>query len=354
VENRFNYLGLHIFSARTDSRPKHAIVVSMLAIRYDCYHYTLKSHRNCLPPCAMSDIKKKNQLTRSATYASVSVALTLMIAKIWAWMATSSVSVLSSLVDSTLDVLASAITFFAVWYALAPADREHRFGHGKAEGLAAFVQSLIIAGSGVFVCYEAVKRFIDPRPPQEISIGVIVMLASVLLTLALLAYQRFVVRQTGSVAIAADAMHYKTDLAVNLGVAVALPVSAYTNLPIIDPLVGIIIAGYILWGTWGIARKSLAILLDHEIGDKHRIKIRAIAEQDPAVKGFHDLRTRSSGSIFFIQFHLELDPKLSLLGTHKILDRVEEKIQAAYPNCEIIIHPDPDGLEEERDSFDSI
>ena len=302
----------------------------------------------------MSDIKKKNQLTRSATYASVSVALTLMIAKIWAWMATSSVSVLSSLVDSTLDVLASAITFFAVWYALAPADREHRFGHGKAEGLAAFVQSLIIAGSGVFVCYEAVKRFIDPRPPQEISVGVIVMLASVLLTLVLLAYQRFVVRQTGSVAIAADAMHYKTDLAVNLGVAVALPVSAYTNLPIIDPLVGIIIAGYILWGTWGISRKSLAILLDHEIGDKHRIKIREIAEQDPAVKGFHDLRTRSSGSIFFIQFHLELDPKLSLLGTHKILDRVEEKIQAAYPNCEIIIHPDPDGLEEERDSFDAI
>lgn len=295
-----------------------------------------------------------NALTRSATFASLSVAVTLVVAKIWAWMATSSVSVLSSLVDSALDVLASAITFFAVWYALAPADGEHRFGHGKAEGLAAFVQSLIIAGSGVFVCYEALQRFIHPRPPQEISVGVIVMLASVLLTLALLTYQRFVVRQTGSVAIAADAMHYKTDLAVNLGVAVALPVSAYTNLPIIDPLVGIIIAGYILWGTWGIARKSLAILLDHEIGDKHRFKIREIAEQHPAVRGFHDLRTRSSGSIFFIQFHLELDPKLSLLGTHKILDSVEEKIQAAYPNCEIIIHPDPDGLEEERDSFDVI
>ncbi len=302
----------------------------------------------------MTTGSSNNALTRSATYASLSVALTLVIAKIWAWQATSSVSVLSSLVDSTLDVLASAITFVAVWYALSPADGDHRFGHGKAEGLAALVQSLVIACSGLFIFYEAIQRFFEPRLVQEVSIGMSVMFGSVVMTLALLSYQRFVVRRTGSVAIAADAMHYRTDLLVNLSVAAVLPISAYTGLPILDPIVGVLIAAYIMWGTWEIADSSLDILLDREIPIEDRQQIRKLAESHEAVRGFHDLRTRSAGSMTFIQFHLELDPESKLIETHVIMDEVEDAIRDKFPNCEIIVHADPLGLPEQRDAFDSL
>ncbi|MDG1462331.1 MAG: cation diffusion facilitator family transporter, partial [Gammaproteobacteria bacterium] len=266
----------------------------------------------------MGNGSSNNALTRSATYASLGVALTLVIAKLWAWLATSSVSVLSSLVDSTLDVLASAITFVAVWYALSPADDDHRFGHGKSEGLAALLQSLVIACSGLFVCYEAIQRFFEPQQVQAIPIGILIMLGSVVLTVGLLGYQRFVIRRTGSIAIAADAMHYKTDVLVNLSVAAVLPISAYTGLPLLDPIVGVVIAGYIMWATWAIASKSLDILLDREISIEDRQEIRKLAESNEAVKGFHDLRTRSAGSMTFIQFHLELDPDLTLIKTHII------------------------------------
>jgi len=299
-----------------------------------------------------SATQENNRLTRSATYASLSVALTLLGAKIWAWYATASVAVLSSLVDSALDLLSSAITFVAVWYALSPADSEHRFGHGKSEGLAALFQSLVITGSALFVGYEAVQRFLNPRSVEQIEAGVFVMLFSIVLTLALVAYQRFVVRKTGSVAIAADAMHYKTDLFVNLSVAIVLPLSVWASLPILDPLLGILIAAYIMWGTWGIASTSLDILLDAEISDADRKKIQGIAEQHQAVRGFHDLRTRSAGSVAFLQFHLELDPEITLFQTHVILDEVEDAIREQFPRCEIIIHADPLGFPERRDAFD--
>jgi len=301
---------------------------------------------------AQAEESKMNGLTRSATYASLSVALILTGAKVWAWYSTSSIAVLSSLVDSFLDVLASGITFIAVRYALSPADSEHRFGHGKSEGLAALFQSLIIAGSALFVCYEAIQRFFEPRPISEIETGVSVMLGSIIMTFILLSYQRFVVRKTGSVAISADAMHYKTDLLVNLSVAIVLPVSAYTGIAILDPIVGVCIAAYIMWGTWGIAAKSLEILLDREISDKDRKRIEEIATQHIAVQGFHDLRTRSASYMLFIQFHLELDPDITLFKTHVILDEVEDAIREEFPRCEIIIHPDPLGFPETRDDFD--
>ena len=305
-----------------------------------------------MQPQDTNNNSRKDSLTRSATYASLSVALILVSAKVWAWYSTSSVAVLSSLVDSALDVIASAITFFAVWYALSPADSEHRFGHGKSEGLAAFFQSLVIAGSALFVCYEAIQRFLDPRPLQDIGTGVFVMIGSIALTFVLLAYQRYVVKKTGSVAISADALHYKTDLLVNLSVAIALPLSVYTGLTVIDPIVGVCIAGYIMWSTWEIAAKSLQILLDEEINIEDRKRIQKIAEQHSAVLGFHDMRTRSAGSTLFIQFHLELAPDTSLFNTHTIMDEVEDAIREQYPRCEIIIHADPLGFPEKRDHFD--
>lgn len=295
---------------------------------------------------------RRAALMRSATYASVAVAVGLVIAKTWAWRATDSVSVLSSLADSFLDILASLLTFWAVRFSLSPADLEHRFGHGKSEGLAALLQSVIIAGSGLFVGIEAVKRLLEPAPPERPVAGMAVIAAATLVTLALYGWQRYVSRETGSMAIAADAMHYRSDLLVNVGVVAAVAVAAFTGLAWVDPAVGLAVAAYLAWGAWGIAGHSLDILLDREIPDADRQRIRELAVRHPRVLGFHDLRTRHGGAGYIVQFHLELDGTTSLVDTHLILDEVEAWIEAAYPSCEIIIHPDPLGFAERRDRFE--
>jgi ferrous-iron efflux pump FieF len=291
-------------------------------------------------------------LLKSATYASVVVALCLVFGKMWAWQATDSVSILSSLADSVLDVLASLLTFWAIRYSLEPPDREHRFGHGKSEGLAALLQALIICGSGVFVCYEAVQRFMAPAPILKAGAGIAVLAASTLATVALVFYQHYVKRKTGSLAISADAMHYKTDVLVNVVVAAAVAGTAMTGLRWLDPLVGGAVALYLVSGAWSIATHSLDVLLDREIPEVDRRRIRDIAKAHPEVLGFHDLRTRFSGAGYIVQFHLELDAGTSLHDTHEILDQVEAEICKVYPDCEIIIHPDPLGFAERRDNFE--
>ena len=291
-------------------------------------------------------------LLKSATYASVLVACSLVFGKVWAWQATDSVSILSSLADSVLDVLASLLTFWAIRYSLEPPDREHRFGHGKSEGLAALLQALIICGSGVFVCYEAVQRLMAPVPIAKAGAGIAVLAASTLATVALVFYQHYVKRKTGSLAISADAMHYKTDVLVNVVVAAAVAGTAMTGLSWLDPLVGGAVALYLVLGAWNIAMHSLDVLLDREIPEVDRRRIRDIAKAHPEVLGFHDLRTRFSGSGYIVQFHLELDAGTSLHDTHEILDQVEAEVWKVYPDCEIIIHPDPLGFAERRDSFE--
>jgi ferrous-iron efflux pump FieF len=291
-------------------------------------------------------------LLKSATYASVLVACSLVVGKIWAWQATDSVSILSSLADSVLDVLASLLTFWAIRYSLEPADREHRFGHGKSEGLAALLQALVICGSGVFICYEAVQRLIAPVPISKPGAGLVVLAFSTVATVALVLYQSYVKRKTGSLAISADAMHYKTDVLVNVVVAGAVAGAALTGLRWLDPLVGGAVALYLVSGAWSIAMHSLDVLLDREIPEADRRRIRDIAKAHPEVLGFHDLRTRFSGSGYIVQFHLELDAGTSLHDTHLILDQVEAEIWKVYPDCEIIIHPDPLGFAERRDNFE--
>jgi ferrous-iron efflux pump FieF len=298
-----------------------------------------------------SDRQQKGTLQRAASYASLSVALILVGAKIWAWLATDSVSILSSLTDSFLDVLASGITVIAIRIALRPADSEHRFGHGKSEGLAALMQSIIITVSAVYVLLEAVQRLTAPQPVSNPEAGIAVMLLSIAMTLGLLAFQRSVVKKTGSLAIAADAMHYRSDLLVNLSVVVAILLSMWTNWTIVDPLIGIGIAAYILWSTYDIASSALDVLLDRELPLEERRNIENLARDHPKVKGFHDLRTRSGGTHYIIQFHLELDPDSTLIEAHRIMDSVEDKIRAAYPDCEIIVHSDPLGFDEMRDSW---
>lgn len=302
-------------------------------------------------PAPPIDPAQRARLLRSVTYASMSVAVSLVIAKTWAWYATDSVSMLSSLADSLLDTLASGLTFWAVRYSMSPPDAEHRFGHGKSEGLAALIQALIIAGSGLFVCAEAVQRFIAPQPVEQAEMGVLVMVGATLATIVLVSYQRYVSRRTGSVAIGADALHYSTDLLVNIGVGTALYVSARTDWLLLDPVVGLVVGGYVLLSSVQMVSQSLDILLDREIPDTDRERVRELALAHPEVLGLHDMRTRHGGAHYILQFHLELPPGISLWHSHEILDAVEERIRQEYPGCEIIIHADPLGIAELKDPF---
>jgi len=295
---------------------------------------------------------QRTLLIKSASYASVIVALSLVLLKAWGWQETSSVSILSSLADSVLDVFASAITFWAVRYSLSPADSEHRFGHGKSEGLAALVQALIIAGSGLYVCYEAINRIFSPREITSPEIGLGVIIIATTATILLVGLQRYVGRETGSVAIKADAMHYQSDLIINLGVGLAIILTSWTGFTIIDPLVGMVIAIVVLNSVYGIANRSLQILLDHEIPLEDRQTIETMALAHPDVRGLHDMKTRFGGNHYIVQFHLEMDPDITLRQTHEILDDVEAEVVERYSGCEILIHADPEGLFEKRDGFD--
>ena len=289
---------------------------------------------------------------RLATYASVSVAVVLIVAKFAAWLATDSVSLLSTLIDSLLDAGASLINLYAVRQALQPADREHRFGHGKAEPLAGLAQAAFICGSAAFLLIEAGKRFIQPRVLDNTEIGIAVMVFSIALTVALVLFQRHVVRQTGSVAISADSVHYRMDVLVNASVIVSLILVTEMGWRWADPLFATAIAGYIVWGAAVIGRQALNLLMDRELPDAERQRIRQIALAHPGVRNMHDLRTRSSGLQLFIQLHLEMDGSITLNQAHEISDQVEAEIERAYPMAEVIIHEDPEGVDEKRTTFD--
>lgn len=284
--------------------------------------------------------KDMARLMRLATYASISVAIVLVFGKTIAWALTDSVSLLATLIDSILDGLASLINLFAVRHALTPADKEHRFGHGKAEALAGLAQAAFIAGSAGFLLLESGRRLIDPVPLESYGLGLVIMAFSIILTLALMSFQRYVILKTGSTAIKADALHYRTDFLVNVSVIIAL-VLAVEGWGGFDALFAIGIAVYILYSSWGIVRQSLDDLMDRELPVDERDAITSIAIAHSKVRGIHDLRTRRSGIATFVQLHLEVDDELTLLEAHKISDEVELSLQEAYPAAEIIIHLDP-------------
>jgi len=294
---------------------------------------------------------EKARLMRLATYASTATAATLITAKLVAWLWTDSVSILATLIDSTLDVAASLFNLLAIRHALSPADKEHRFGHGKAEALAGLAQAAFIAGSAGFLLLEAFIRFFHPQPVGVINIGIGVMVFSIVATLLLLAFQNHVIKQTNSTAIKADALHYRTDLLVNGSVIVALLLAAY-GWSGFDSLFAIGIAIFILYSAWGIAQESIADLMDRELPDEERQRIHDVVLSHKHAKGMHDLRTRRAGTTTFIQLHLELDDDLTLKHAHAISDAVEAMIRKAYPDSEILIHEDPASLTEPVKSFD--
>lgn len=281
-----------------------------------------------------------------ATYASLATAAVLIAAKFVAWTGTGSVALLSSLVDSMVDAAASFVTFVAVRQAAIPPDREHRFGHGKAEPLAALGQAAFLLGSALFLIAEAVRRLVFPEPVDNTGIGIAVMAFSLVVTIALVTYQRHVVRRTGSLAINADALHYRGDILMNLGVIATLLIQAAFAVPIIDPLFGGAVGAYIIYGAVKIARLALTQLMDRELPDAERARVRVIAESHPEVTAVHDIRTRGAGPTAFIQLHVEMDGAMSLLHAHEVSDAIEHQLRSAFPHAEIIIHADPAGIEE--------
>jgi len=287
---------------------------------------------------ARPDRAQAGAMMRRAATASVVVAAVLIAAKVGAWLATDSVAVLSSLLDSLLDAAASIVNLVAVRHALTPADEEHRFGHGKAEPLAGLAQSAFVCGSAVILLMEAIHRLGSPQPVQRPEIGIAVSVLAIALSAGLVWYQRRVVARTGSVAIAADSLHYGADALLNGAVVAAILIGAF--------LFGALISLWILRGAARIARQSFDLLMDRELPPGDRERILRIARARPEVLDVHDLRTRSAGTHIFVQMHIELDGDMRLARAHEIADAVEHEIRAAYPNAEIIIHQDPAGIDE--------
>jgi ferrous-iron efflux pump FieF len=279
-------------------------------------------------------------LLKLASVASVVTAGILIVAKLAAWSVTGSVSLLASLVDSVMDSIASLINLFAIQYSLQPADDQHRFGHGKAEPLAGLAQAAFIAGSAIFLVFHAIDRLRFTQSLEQVGIGLWVMVLAIVMTIGLLAIQRYVIKKTDSTAIRADSLHYLTDLLTNMCVLLALYLSTL-GWTWADPAFAIAVAIYIFYSAWKIGHEAFQQLMDRELPDDILQQIQATAMSHPEVKGTHETRTRQAGHTRFVQLHLQLDPDLPLKFAHAIADQVEAEILSFLPGAEVLIHLDP-------------
>ncbi len=280
-------------------------------------------------------------LMRLATLVAATFAFVMVVGKFTAFRLTGSLSIEASLVDSLLDACASLINFFAVAHALRPADADHRFGHGKAEALAGLGQSLLIACSSLWLVKDILRGIYNPEVIELNKPALYVMLGSTLLTAGLILFQRYVISRTHSLAISADKLHYETDLLTNVGVMLTLGVSAFWHLVYLDIGVAIIIAVYILRGSWSIVVRSFDVLMDKELPEELLTQIQDVVLSHPYVLGVHDLRTRSSGQTDFIQMHVDMDENLTLKQAHAIADEIEAALMTLFPKAQVIIHQDP-------------
>jgi ferrous-iron efflux pump FieF len=284
--------------------------------------------------------ERREKLLRWASIASISVATILVVTKLGVWWFSDSVSLMASLIDSVMDAGASLINFLAIRYALKPADDDHRFGHGKAEALASLLQSILIALSSVFLLFYAVDRIRNPAELNFANIAIVVMALSLLLTISLVLFQRYVVKRTVSTVVSADSLHYLSDILANIAVIAALVLAGY-GFEGIDAWLGVVIAFYIAYSAWEIASDAIDLLLDKELDDETREQICQEVRSVPKVIGLHDLRTRDSGGLVFVQMHLELPDQIPLIEAHQIADQVEDSVMALFPNAQVLVHQDP-------------
>jgi len=285
-------------------------------------------------------------LTRRVTLLSVATAALLVSIKLAAWLASGSTAMLASMADSGLDLIASLVTAFAVRYAVAPPDAEHRFGHGKAEAFASLLQAGLVFASAALIAREALGDFVTPHPLQQEGWAVAVMAVSTVLTGVLIAAQTRVLRLTASVAVSGDRAHYATDLASNLVALVGIAASAWLGVNGLDAAAALVIAALLLWSAIGVFREASNQLMDRELPDAERAQIVALATADPRLTDVHQLRTRASGPYIHIQMHADLDPQLTLEAAHEVIVAAEKRILAAFPAADILIHADPRGRAE--------
>lgn len=292
--------------------------------------------------------KQSNRLKKLAAASSVSLAVTLCLMKGAAVFYTGSLAVLSSMVDSLSDIFASAITFFAIKISVKPASCNYRYGYGKAEALSALFQAAFVAISGFFILFDAIARLQNPIPLSQTNFGLAVMVISLLLTLVLVAFQRYVAKATNSQAILADSMHYSVDILTGLSIIISLIIIHLWHINWIDSAIAVAISIYLLYNAYDFGRSAVYLLLDRELDEEIRASIYNIVSQHPLSPNIHDLRTRDLGGAYMFEFHLELDGALSLSVAHKYTDEVEALILQTYPNAQIIIHQDPADLQEDR------
>ena len=282
---------------------------------------------------------------RGTALLAIVVASVLIVIKAGAWMLTGSVALLGSFLDSVMDLSLSVMNFFAIRHAQTPADKEHRFGHGKAEALAALVQAAMLLSAALFLLYEALQAILAPQPIAASNIGIGVMVVSIILTLGLVFVQRSVAKATQSVAISADSAHYTGDIVINLGVILALVLSGHFGLPYADPILGMVVALILINSSRQVFVNAADQLMDREFDDADRAEIKRLILSHPQVLGLHDLRTRRAGLTSFIQCHIELDGAMSLTMAHQISDAVEALVLAKFPQSEVLLHQDPEGQE---------
>lgn len=310
---------------------------------------------------AVAELAGRARLTRSAALASIIMAVCLGALKAWAAWRTDSTAMFGSLADTALDFVASVSTLVGVSVAAQPADAEHRFGHGKAEALAAMFQVILIALSAAAIAFRGVLRLANGGQTSEAGEGIVVSVIAIAATFALLAWQRHVIRRTDSVAIKTDNVHYKSDLMLNLAVIAALVLDQWFGFAAADPLFGLAIAAWLLWGAWSAASEAVNHLMDREWPEEKRLRFVEAAATHPELSKLHDLRTRTSGDRDFVQFHVNLPSRMSVGEAHDVIERVEEHLRREFPGMELLIHIDPEGHVDEpgnalteADEFDKL
>lgn len=282
-------------------------------------------------------------MTRNAALASVGTACFLLVLKAFAAYKTGSVAMLGSLADTGLDLVASLVILYGVRLAAVPADTEHRFGHGKAEALAALFQVGLISFSAIAIGWRGIDRILNGEQTADAELGIAASLIALAVTFALLSYQRLVIRRTGSVAIEADHVHYQSDVLLNVSVIAALILDQYLGLTGADPLFGIAIALWLLRGAWKASSRAIDQLMDREWPEEKRRRFLEVAARHPELRGIHDLRTRSSGALDFVQFHIWVDPAMTVAEAHDVVEELEQKLGQEFPGTEILVHLDPEG-----------
>ena len=287
--------------------------------------------------------KNKTHIALWGPYCALVGVTFLIIIKTYAYYQSGSTAMLATLVDSVVDLAVSFMLFFAVKISLKPADDDHRDGHGKAEAIASLIQGAFMTGAGIFLAFEATRKFLHPVPVQNHELAIGVAFCAVVVSIIIIAVQKHSLNHVKSLAVEADYHHYKTDIFLNGSVIIALAVGLYGGPFWLDPILAILMAGYFLWTAFSIIENSVDVLMDRELPEPVRQKIMDIVRHHQEIHGVHDLRTRQSGMKMHISFDVELDPHMSLQAAHDIVRGLDHEILAHYPQAEVLIHMDPVG-----------